>query len=89
MAAKTIAHGFRRRTAVPAHRLSLAFCLMLVVALLGGTPGRSAAAPSTSQSAADPQKDEMARALSACPAAVAQGAGVYVFGASGSVKVRE
>jgi hypothetical protein len=89
MVAKTVAHAFRWRTAVHAHRLSLAFCLMLVVALLGGTPGRSAAAPSTSQSAADPQKDEVALALSACPAAVAQSAAVYVLGPAGYVKLRE
>jgi hypothetical protein len=89
MMAKTIAHAFRRRTAVPAHRLSLALCLMLVASLLGGTPGRSAPAPSTSQSAADAQKDEIALALSACPAAVAQGAAVYVLGPAGYVKLRE
>jgi hypothetical protein len=89
MVTNTIARAFRWRTAVPAHRLSLAFCLMVVAALLGGTPGRSPAAPSTSQSAAGAQKDEIALALSACPAAVAQGAAVYILRSAGYVKVRE
>ncbi len=91
MVTKTIAHAFRRRTLVPAAhvRLSLALCMALAAALLGGVSGRLAAAPSASQNPADARKDEIALALSACPAAVAKGAAVYVLGTSGYVKSRE
>ena len=89
MVTKTIADTFRCQTTMPARCLSLASCVMFVATVLGGQPGRSVAASSTSQSASDTQKDEIALALSACPAAVAQGAAVYVLGPAGYVKVRE
>lgn len=53
--------------------------------------GPTANAQATSASARPPltREAEIAMALSACPAAVAQGAAVYVLGPAGYVKVRE
>lgn len=74
--------------AVLRENLMLGVCVVALAALLGQRNGAAQAAAGQPVPLMDRQR-EIAMALSACPAPIAEKAGVYVLEASGYVKARE
>jgi hypothetical protein len=84
-----VSHFELRTRSKPCRRLIAAAAVVAQMAVGGSSLAQTGSAPTASQTPLMDREKEIALALSACPPALAPGAGVYVLEKNGYVRVRD